>query len=80
VSAEEEFHSMHFSLLVLEAADDWNDDSASVGFFQKNQRYPGILFCVHQFKGTVRPDWICLTVVPLDSPLKGHQPLYVYNF
>ena len=32
------------------------------------------------FKGTVRPDWICMRVVSLKSPLKGHQPLYVYNF
>jgi hypothetical protein len=32
------------------------------------------------FKGTVRPDWICMRVVSLKSPLKGHQPLYVFNF
>jgi hypothetical protein len=32
------------------------------------------------FKGTVRPDWICMIVVSLESPLKGHQPLYVFNF
>jgi hypothetical protein len=32
------------------------------------------------FKGTVRPDWICMRVVSLESPLKGHQPLYVFNF
>jgi hypothetical protein len=26
-------------------------------------------------KGTVRPDWICIRVVPsLDRPGKGHQP------
>jgi hypothetical protein len=31
-------------------------------------------------KGTVRPDWICMRVVPLESPLKGHQPLYVFDF
>ncbi len=31
-------------------------------------------------KGTVRPDWICMRVVSLESPLKGHQPLYVFNF
>jgi hypothetical protein len=30
--------------------------------------------------GTVRPDWICMRVVPLESPLKGHQPLYVFDF
>ncbi len=24
------------------------------------------------FKGTVRPDWICMRVVPLESPIKGH--------
>ncbi len=27
------------------------------------------------FKGTVRPDWICMRVVSLESPLKAHQPL-----
>ncbi len=32
------------------------------------------------FKGTVRPDWICMRVVSLESPLKVHQPLYVLNF
>ncbi len=32
------------------------------------------------FKGTVRPDWIWMGVVPLESPLKGHQPLYVFDF
>jgi hypothetical protein len=26
-------------------------------------------------KGTVRPDWICMRVVSLESPLKAHQPL-----
>ncbi len=31
-------------------------------------------------KDTVRPDWICMRVVPLESPLKGHQPLYVFDF
>ncbi len=31
-------------------------------------------------KGTVRPDWICMRVVSLESPLKAHQPLYVLNF
>ncbi len=31
-------------------------------------------------KGTIRPDWICMRVVPLESPLKGHQPLYVFDF
>ncbi len=33
-----------------------------------------------KLKGTVRPDWICMRVVSLESPLKGHQPLYVLNF
>ncbi len=28
-----------------------------------------------KFKGTVRPDWICMRVVSLESPLMGHQPL-----
>jgi hypothetical protein len=32
------------------------------------------------FKGTVRPDWICMRVISLESPLKGHQPLHVFNF
>jgi hypothetical protein len=32
------------------------------------------------FNGTVRPVWICTRVVPLESPLKGHQPLYVFDF
>ncbi len=31
-------------------------------------------------KGTVWPDWICMIVVSLESPLKGHQLLYVFNF
>jgi hypothetical protein len=31
-------------------------------------------------KGTVRPDWICMRVVSLESTLNGHQPLYVFNF
>ncbi len=26
-------------------------------------------------KGTVRPDWICMRVVSLESPLKAHQLL-----
>ncbi len=34
----------------------------------------------HKFKGTVRPDWICMRVVSLESTLKGHQSLYVLNF
>jgi hypothetical protein len=35
---------------------------------------------VEQLKGTVRPDWICIRVVSLERTLKGHQPLYVFNF
>ncbi len=31
-------------------------------------------------KGTVRPDWICMRVVSLESPLKAHKPLLVFNF
>jgi hypothetical protein len=42
-----------------------------------NIRGGGVGFYV---KGTVRPDWICMRVVSLKSPLKGHQPLYVFNF
>ncbi len=34
----------------------------------------------NSFKGTVRPDWICTRVVSLESPLKAHQPVYVFNF
>jgi hypothetical protein len=30
--------------------------------------------------GTVRPDWICMRVISLESSLKGHQPLHVFNF
>ncbi len=37
-------------------------------------------FLICQLKGTVRPDWICMRVVPLESPLKGHQPLHVFDF
>jgi hypothetical protein len=29
----------------------------------------------YKLKGTVRPDWICMRVVSLESPLKAHQPL-----
>jgi hypothetical protein len=36
--------------------------------------------CLGTFKGIVWPDWICMRVVPLESPLKGHQPLYVFDF
>ncbi len=32
------------------------------------------------FKGTVRPDWICMRVVSLDRPWKEHQPPYVFVF
>jgi hypothetical protein len=31
-------------------------------------------------KGTVRPDWICMRVISLKSPLKAHKPLKVFNF
>jgi hypothetical protein len=34
----------------------------------------------NRIKGTVRPDWICMRMVSLERPLKGHQPLYVFNF
>ncbi len=36
--------------------------------------------CDCPIKGTVRPDWICMRVVSLESPFKGHQPAYVLNF
>jgi hypothetical protein len=38
------------------------------------------LFKYANIKGTVRPDWICMRVVSLESPLKVHQPLYVFDF
>jgi hypothetical protein len=31
-------------------------------------------------KGTVRPDWICMRVVSLESPFKGHHTLLLFNF
>ncbi len=39
-----------------------------------------LCFLFRSLKGTVRPDWICMRVVSLKSPLKGHLPLYVLNF
>jgi hypothetical protein len=33
-----------------------------------------------RLKGTVQPDWICMRVVPLESPLKENQPLYFFFF
>jgi hypothetical protein len=52
----------------------------------KSERYPPtemftksretvLMFYQFLLKGTVRPDWICMRVVSLESPLKGHQPL-----
>ncbi len=32
------------------------------------------------FKGTIRPDWIFMRVVPLDRPWKGDQPIQVFDF
>ncbi len=32
------------------------------------------------FKGTVRPVWICMRMVPLDSPRKEHRPLKFWVF
>ncbi len=48
---------------------------ASIGLHQT-----GTASALLLIKGTVRPDWICMRVVSLESPLKGHQPLYVFNF
>ncbi len=50
-----------------------NDTSKSARskLIRRNVKY-------YTVKGTVRPDWICM--VPLESPLKGHQPLYVFDF
>jgi hypothetical protein len=39
-----------------------------------------LMIFLTSFKGTVRPDWICMRVLPLESPLKGYQPLYVFDF
>ncbi len=39
-----------------------------------------ILVWENPLKGTVWQDWICMRVVSLKSPLKGHQPLYVFYF
>ncbi len=64
-------------------------------FYKKNQfpaftfdtrgRFPGhsMLFFIFQLstlKGSVRPDWIYMRVVPLDRPWKGHKPLWVFDF
>jgi hypothetical protein len=38
------------------------------------------IFPLSQVQGTVGPDWICMRVVSLESPLKGHQGLNVFNF
>jgi len=56
--------------------------SYNVGFVWVRQYAHAGLRCFinHNIKGTVRPDWICMRVVSLESPLKGHQPLYVFNF
>ncbi len=43
-------------------------------------RHEEWIFSFFCFEGTVRPDWICMRVVSLESPLKGHQPLQVLNF
>ncbi len=51
----------------------WESDnrrSSQIVLFLKNRN----------IKGTVRPDWICMRVVSMERPLKGHQPLYVFNF
>jgi hypothetical protein len=39
---------------------------------EKNLKQKILWHC--PFKGTVRPDWICMRVVPLERPGKGHQP------
>ncbi len=42
--------------------------------------YHGQPYARVTLKGTVQPDWICMKVVSLESPLKGHQLLCVLNF
>jgi hypothetical protein len=46
-------------------------------FFTMIARYLGVpnILCFKYFKGTVRPDWICMRVVSLECPLEAHQPL-----
>jgi hypothetical protein len=48
--------------------------------YNLRQNITGYCFQFEFIKGTVRPDWICMRVVPLESPLKGHKPLYVFYF
>ncbi len=50
------------------------------GNFSRNTHVSAIIRRSETFKGTVQPDWICMRVVPLESPLKGHQPLYDFDF
>ncbi len=37
-------------------------------------------YCIMSVKGTFRPDWIYMRVVPLNRPWKEHQPLYVLDY
>jgi len=42
---------------------------------ESNRVNTNVICSTSELKGTVRPDWICMRVVSLKSPLKGHQPL-----
>ncbi len=53
----------------------------TVLFLEGKRTLPTVeLNILNFFKGTVWPDWICMRVVSLENPLKGHQPLHVLNF
>jgi hypothetical protein len=80
--------NQHFSMMNLAYKDYFKKNPEKQTFFPILLKAAGKLFnrlrslqyifiC---FTGTVRPDWICRRVVSLENPLKGHQPLYVFNF
>ena len=71
-----------FNLQTLggEEVDRWNATKGHEQSFLSIMLYVVDICAAKRFKGTVRPDWICMGVVSLESPLKGHQPLYVFNF
>ncbi len=58
-------------------------ESAAIARETRGNMHPCIIYYFlifpaisNDIKGTIRPDWICMRVAPLDSPLKGYQPLY----
>jgi len=62
-------YSFAFKFLFLQTHATSYTLSVEAEFFLQNQNPDKSL------KGTVRPDCICMRVVSLESPLKGHQPL-----